>query len=589
MRVVAGLVAKERDGAFFGVKRCFDEWRIPYSVLPDIDGTCPLLVLPCAGRGVSKESQAQHLKNGGRELIDGYTRDRLGLGAEAAIPLAQLELRMPAMTGAWPQGAKLQLSCPALLFRQKSQVESDPSIHYRGRSYRGMLRDGGRLLFPFPLGQLIVDWTGERYERKSEPSVPVKWGLKLYSNLPASVQRLSYKRVRQLRKVLASRRRRHTLWPLDPTVDALMALFEAAIVRLFLDCFGIFPRLGRWPYPHSSAMVMSHDVDKEPAEEVGRLIEIEGRAGIRSTWNFVAAGPEYPLDGGLLRQITGEGCEVGCHGLNHDRLFGSIGGEERRARLAEAKRLLETALGREVSGFRAPLLDRTDDLWVLLEETGYSYDSTYPDVDHLSLTRFGMGVSTSVPYRPVVEDGGWRELNLVELPVSAPQDVELLVDRGFSDEEALALWLKKGDDVAARGGLMVYLTHPHLFREEPRLAMYQSWQECLGRRKDAWKATAGEVARWWQRRRNVQMEVERRGERIRVTLDNKGRDAIHGLSLEVLTPEDACIEGGALIGPQGEGYRTFVIPIAPIGGKDSASFELRLENRGNVAYGSSEE
>jgi len=80
----------------------------------------------------------------------------------------------------------------------------------------------------------------------------------------------------------------------------------------------------------------------------------------------------------LLRQLLGEGHELGCHGWSHRTLW-ELGEEGLRAELAqfrdEAERL---GLGKVV-GFRAPtfsLDERTQWALPLLGESGFSYDSS---------------------------------------------------------------------------------------------------------------------------------------------------------------------------------------------------------------------
>ena len=355
--------------------------------------------------------------------------------------------------------------------------------------------------------ELITDWITERYADASNPSPVIRFALKTYNRL-SFLECIAHKRVRNIRKRIASKRPKYTAWPIDDTVYKLKELVKDYVVNSFLERYGFVPMVNRWPYPYKAAMVITHDVDKELKDEYLKIIEIEKKYNIRTTWNFIAKGP-YKLNPEVLKNLISEGFEVGCHGLYHDRLFNSVSREEREMRVTESKKIIESATGEEVLGFRTPILDRTSDLWELLEDNGYLYDSSYPDIDHLTASRYGMGVSTNMPYNAIIErDGMFEESRLIELPVTAPQDVDVLIDRELSEEEALEVYKKKGDEIISKEGLVVYIFHPHILRDEKRLRMYNSLLNYFSRRDDLWITTAEEVVKWWNLRKGIRVSAE---------------------------------------------------------------------------------
>ena len=375
--------------------------------------------------------------------------------------------------------------------------------------------------------ELIVDWITERYGEVSDPSFLVKLALKTYNRL-SFLECIVHKRVRNVRKKIASKRPKYTRWPIDDTVYKLKELVKDYVVKSLLEKYGFVPMINRWPHPYKAAMVITHDVDKELKDEYLNLkiIEIEKKYNMRSTWNFIAKGP-YKLNPEILKSLISEGFEVGCHGLYHDRLFNSVSREAREKRIAESKKIIESVTGKEVLGFRTPILDRTDDLWELLEDNGYLYDSSYPDVDHLTTSRYGMGVSTNMPYNVIIErEGMFEESRLIELPVTAPQDVDILIDRELSEEEALEVYKNKGDDVISKEGLVVYIFHPHILRDEKRLRMYDSLLNYFSRsrREDLWITTAEEVVKWWNLRKGIRVSAEN-GD-LKISSENDVEDVV---------------------------------------------------------------
>lgn len=67
--------------------------------------------------------------------------------------------------------------------------------------------------------------------------------------------------------------------------------------------------------------------------------------------------------------------EVGSHTHTH-RHLSELSRGERRTELKQSKERLEAVCGVDITGFRAPSFDFTDDHFELLADTGYTYDSS---------------------------------------------------------------------------------------------------------------------------------------------------------------------------------------------------------------------
>jgi len=99
----------------------------------------------------------------------------------------------------------------------------------------------------------------------------------------------------------------------------------------------------------------------------------------------------------LIRRIAGEGHEVASHGHGHE-LLSTLSAREFRNDVRRSKYLLESLTGVEVTGYRAPNFSITDWAIPILEEEGFSYDSSaFPAVAH---DRYGRltGVATDRPW-----------------------------------------------------------------------------------------------------------------------------------------------------------------------------------------------
>ena len=93
------------------------------------------------------------------------------------------------------------------------------------------------------------------------------------------------------------------------------------------------PLVGLWPEGHRFAFILTHDVEgPRGLENVPRVLEVERRRGMVSSWNLV--GDDYRVDPAIIDAIRGAGGEIGLHGLTHD------------GRLFESRRAFERALPR---------------------------------------------------------------------------------------------------------------------------------------------------------------------------------------------------------------------------------------------------
>jgi len=79
---------------------------------------------------------------------------------------------------------------------------------------------------------------------------------------------------------------------------------------------------------------------------------------------------------GLVKEIHKRGHEVASHGFNH-HLCGNLTARELIQDLEKSKKTLEDLTGAEVYGFRAPSFAIDDKILLVIEKSGYTYDSSF--------------------------------------------------------------------------------------------------------------------------------------------------------------------------------------------------------------------
>ena len=273
-------------------------------------------------------------------------------------------------------------------------------------------------------------------------------------------------------------------WPIEP----LLVDHEHArlLARLRDSGADRLPLLAPWPAGHRFAFILTHDVEGPAGlANMPRVLEIERRHGMVSSWNLVAEG--YPLPAEVFAQIRASGGEVGLHGLRHDGLL-----FQDRAEFERQLPGIHAHLERwGAEGFRSPATHRNAD-W--MPELGCQYDSSFPDTD---------------PFEP--QPGGCCSIlpfflgDLVELPITLVQDHTLFEILGERD---IRLWREKATWVAEQGGLVTVLVHPDYLLTEDRLQRYDELLAFLATLEGGWHALPRDVARWWRRRARLEATLD---------------------------------------------------------------------------------
>jgi len=279
-----------------------------------------------------------------------------------------------------------------------------------------------------------------------------------------------------------------------------------------------------WPDGKKFALVLMHDVDTAKGhEKCLDLAQIDEKMGFRSSFNFV---PErYNVSSEVRRILVEKGFEVGVHGLKHDgKLFLS-----REIFLEQAVRINQYLKDWQAVGFVSPSMHRNLD-W--MHDLNIEYDVSTFDTDPFEPNPEGTNTIFPffVPATPNPELGTRNskpEFNCselvtcnsqpatvfkngyIELPYTLPQDHTLFV---LMQEGDNAIWKKKLDWIAEKGGIAVLLTHPDymsftgkkLAIDEYPAKYYAEFLEYINSNyKDQyWNPLPKDLARFWKKSQN---------------------------------------------------------------------------------------
>jgi peptidoglycan/xylan/chitin deacetylase (PgdA/CDA1 family) len=277
-------------------------------------------------------------------------------------------------------------------------------------------------------------------------------------------------------------------------VECLRTIFLASLVL----SSGPIPRVAFWKRGKSYALAVTHDVETKKGLEMGapRLIAVERELGIRSSWNVPSA--RYALSPTSLRVLVENG-EVGAHDTVHDGRLIFLDSEKKTQRLKQCKEDLERTAGIPVHGFRSPLLQHNADLAAATANAGYSYDSSCPSWEILSPTSLrAHGVGTIFPFE-VAE--------ALEIPVSLPQDHQIMRVAGLEPLAAVDLWIRVSKWIRGLGAPSILLVHPdYELATEEYVHEYRRLLENFVSDPQCHVMTLSEMAAWWRLRARAKWE-----------------------------------------------------------------------------------
>ena len=79
---------------------------------------------------------------------------------------------------------------------------------------------------------------------------------------------------------------------------------------------------------------------------------------------------------GLIKKLSNDGHEIGCHGLDHDLLYNKSPNVFKE-QIVSAKKILEDIIGKEVQGYRASCFSMDREKLEILMDANFKYDSSF--------------------------------------------------------------------------------------------------------------------------------------------------------------------------------------------------------------------
>jgi hypothetical protein len=244
------------------------------------------------------------------------------------------------------------------------------------------------------------------------------------------------------------------------------------------ECGGYVHAIHPWPDGAEMACVLTHDVETAGGmRRIGQIASLEEGLGFRSSWNIVPC--KYPVDRGLLHDLSQRGFEIGVHGYNHDgKLFSSRAIFDRRVPAINSALEEFSAVG-----FRAPMVHRNLG-W--LQALDIDYDASCFDIDPFQAMPGGVG-------------GVWPFIagRFVELPYTLPQDHTLLI---ALSERSGRIWTEKLAYLAKLCGMALLITHPDYLDCPRAVDIYRRFLNEVREMEGVWRALPRDVASWWRQR-----------------------------------------------------------------------------------------
>jgi peptidoglycan/xylan/chitin deacetylase (PgdA/CDA1 family) len=237
--------------------------------------------------------------------------------------------------------------------------------------------------------------------------------------------------------------------------------------------------------------------DGKAIRRLRRCVENLQSYGVSPT--FATPGRVIERAPGFFRELAARGVELALHGYDHV--------DFRTLEPAEARRQFECAAaafersGISFDGFRCPYLSYTDALADVVQLNAFEYSSNKAIAWDVLPGRTGgatyaqLGELYAAARAVETVSMPWTANGLIEIPVSLPDDLQLLDGFGFRGQSVTEAWLPILEATHRRGELFAPLFHPETF-DLIRVAMEGVIERALTLRPRVWMAQLREIARW---------------------------------------------------------------------------------------------
>ncbi len=246
--------------------------------------------------------------------------------------------------------------------------------------------------------------------------------------------------------------------------------------------------------------------------------------------------PTFPVPGQVIENnssyilsLQDRGAEIAVHGYNHVNLK-TYAPKDASSQLIHAVKVF-TENGIKVHGFRCPYLSSSDSLLEALPIGVFNYSSNKavkwdfekPDNGKFNPIMFKTISSFYMPEAASIKRClPWVQSNLIEIPVSVPDDLQLKDGMGFSQEDLARSWVKLLNKTYNQAEIFNLMFHPELasYCLYPFVVLLKAAREYTPK---IWVAPLFEIAKWWREKSTLSVTIER-------TIDN---------SLKVTLPQSS--------------------------------------------------
>jgi len=180
-----------------------------------------------------------------------------------------------------------------------------------------------------------------------------------------------------------------------------------------------------------------------------------------------------------VREILGDGHEVGAHGYTHQSPT-TLSAEDEIQEMRKSREVLEK-LGAEVSGYRSPSWEFSPETLGILKREGFLYSSNF--MDDLWPYRHPDSDIVELPVQWILDDAPhfWFSADDWNKSISTPSDV-------------FEIWTTEAQGIHKLGGLTVLTCHPQIIGRPGRLSLLEQTIRFLKELPGARIQTAREIA-----------------------------------------------------------------------------------------------
>ncbi len=289
---------------------------------------------------------------------------------------------------------------------------------------------------------------------------------------------------------------------------------------------------------------------------------------------------------GFFQRLHAAGAEIAVHG-NHHVDLSALPLPKARDELVYGAGVF-AKLGIEPNGFRCPYLGYSRELLEALPLGLFGYSSNMAIGWENSLSNRDKNPFTETLGRLYgkLRSSDWtcvprRELDLVEVPVCNPDDLELHDGFSMGSKEMAQIWSELLCQTHSRGELFTLLCHSELISVCER-----SFIDLLGEaqklRPSVWIAKVGEISDWWREKSEFEVEIIDSAGFVELCISASPRATILARELTADCPQREWDGTYNLLGLRNLRLRPGIRPFVGIPSNTSTQVISFLSNQGYI-------